>query len=327
MTQALTSGSPVRRRRALMGLLDADGWTWASVKATIWFVILIFMLAYIPDRAYYFTVNRTLELGLLAWSPVNFCPAENKTLPCPAPVGAVVPWEPSPPELGLPGPRTHAAVGQFGSRLLVVGGSDGSAATTTTYIADLKKGALQPWSEGPALPEARSGASLVIVGSAAYLVGGSDVDGKPTDTVWMLPVDIDTAELGAWEAVEGLSLPEARTGASGQAVADGFVLLGGRGPDGAPTSTVWKSTTDAKGVLGQFEVQAPMIVPVADASVAQIGDFVWLYGGSSLDGPVGAVQRGTLEARPVLESICIRGLHRERRALRGGRHRRIRHPE
>ena len=60
---------------------------------------MIFLLGYIPDRAYYFTVNRTIDLGILAWSPVNFCPPENQTLPCPAPVGAVVPWDGAPAEL------------------------------------------------------------------------------------------------------------------------------------------------------------------------------------------------------------------------------------
>ena len=63
MTQALPAGTPIRRRRALMGLLDADGWAWAAVKAAIWFVVIILMLGYIPDRALYFTVNRTLDLG------------------------------------------------------------------------------------------------------------------------------------------------------------------------------------------------------------------------------------------------------------------------
>src|SRR3990172_2657191 len=108
MTQALPAGTPIRRRRALMGLLDAGGWAWAAVKAAIWFVLIILLLGYIPDRAYYFTVNRTIDVGLLAWSPVNFCPAENKTLPCPAPVGAVIPWEASPGELSLPEPRTRS---------------------------------------------------------------------------------------------------------------------------------------------------------------------------------------------------------------------------
>lgn len=298
MTQALPAGAPIRRR-ALMGLLDADGWGWASVKAAVWFILIILLLGYIPDRAYYFTVNRTIDLGLLAWSPVNFCPAENKTLPCPAPVGAVVPWEPSPSELTLPAPRTHAATAQLGSRLLVAGGSDGSGPAATTYVAELGKGTFGAWTEGPALPEARSGAAMVVVGSSAYLIGGVGPDGKPTATIWTLAVNAETSQLGAWAPLEGLTLPEARTGAAAVAVSDGFLVVGGRGPDGAPRASVWKSTTDAKGVPGALTAQADLLVPVADATAAQIGDYLWLYGGSDAAGPVGAVQRGELGTAPT----------------------------
>ena len=105
----------VPRRRALFGLLDADGWGWASVKAFIWLVIIIFMLGYLPDRAYYFTVGRTVDLGVLVWSPVNFCPPTNQSLPCPPPVGSVVPFEQSPSELALPAPRTDGSVIQVGT--------------------------------------------------------------------------------------------------------------------------------------------------------------------------------------------------------------------
>src|SRR3972149_3341724 len=101
MTQALPAGTPIRRRRALMGLLDADGWGWAAVKAAVWFVGVNLPLGCIPARASYFTVTRTIDVGLLAWSPVNFCPAENKTLPCPAPVGSGIPLESSPRGLSL----------------------------------------------------------------------------------------------------------------------------------------------------------------------------------------------------------------------------------
>ena len=48
--QALSPGTTTRRR-VLFGLLDADGWSWASLKAFFWFIVLIFMLGYIPDRA------------------------------------------------------------------------------------------------------------------------------------------------------------------------------------------------------------------------------------------------------------------------------------
>ena len=129
-TQALSAGPLPRRRRAFFGLLDADGWGWATLKAFFWFIVIIFLLGYIPDRAYYFTVNRTIDLGILAWSPINFCPPENTTgLPCPAPQGAVVPWQPSPPQLALPAPRTDGTVAQVGTKLLYVGGSDGSKAS------------------------------------------------------------------------------------------------------------------------------------------------------------------------------------------------------
>src|ERR1700693_1290641 len=131
--QALGAGTSVPRRRALFGLLDADGWGWASVKAFVWLIIIIFILGYLPDRAYYLTVGRTVDLGVLAWSPVNLCPPTNKTLPCPAPVGALIPWEPSPPQLALPAPRTDGSLLQVGTQILYIGGSDGKTAQWNVY--------------------------------------------------------------------------------------------------------------------------------------------------------------------------------------------------
>src|SRR3954469_21122791 len=125
--QALYPGTTRTRGRAFFGLLDANGWGWASLKATFWFILLVFMLGYVPDRAYYFTVNKTIDLGILAWSPINFCPPSNESLPCPPPVGAAVPWEVAPQELSLPAPRVDGAVAQSGTKLLFIGGSDGTA--------------------------------------------------------------------------------------------------------------------------------------------------------------------------------------------------------
>src|SRR4029077_20534516 len=104
-TKALPPGAV--HRRALFGALDADGWIWAGLKAFIWFILLIVLLGYIPDRAYYFTVGRTVEIDapILLWSPINLCPAENQGLPCPAPIGAVVPWAGGPQQLALPAGR------------------------------------------------------------------------------------------------------------------------------------------------------------------------------------------------------------------------------
>src|SRR5688500_13763480 len=129
--RALGAGMIVPRKRALFGLLDADGWAWAGAQAVIWLVIIILMLGYIPARAYYLTVNRPVDLGVLAWSPLNLCPPTNESLPCPAPVGAITPWHESPTELNLPAPRTDGAATQLGTTILYIGGTDGEAAQAT----------------------------------------------------------------------------------------------------------------------------------------------------------------------------------------------------
>jgi hypothetical protein len=300
---ALGPGRIVPRKRALFGLLDSDGWTWASFKAFVWLVIIILLLGYIPDRAYYFTVNRTIDLGVLAWSPVNLCSSENESLPCPAPRGAVVAWHPSPDELALPAPRTDGTAIQLGTKILYIGGSDGTTAQSTVYVAQLAgTGNFAEWAEGPALPEPRSDASVVAVSGTVYVIGGLDGDGAPTTTVYSMTPDPKTAELGEWQPVEALVLPEGRAGAAGVAASDGMLLIGGEGPNG-PVTTTFKSPLDDKGTLGKWETEAPLQRPQADALAAVIGDYVWLFGGHDDVGPVGAVQRGRLglEAAEGLE--------------------------
>jgi hypothetical protein len=297
-TKALPPGAV--HRRALFGALDADGWIWASLKAFIWFILLIVLLGYIPDRAYYFTVGRTVEIDapILLWSPINLCPAENQGLPCPAPVGAVVPWA-APQQLALPAPRTNGAAAQIATHLLYIGGTDGKAPTTTTYVAEVKDGNVAAWGDGPALPEARADAGYTVLSGAAYLVGGNGPDGKPTDTVWTLPTTGDKADLGTWAPVKDLTLPEPRSGAVAVAVTDGILVAGGRGADGAPSNKVWKSTTDSKGVLGAFKEQAPLATAVADANAVLVGEFIWIYGGSDANGPTPIVQSGHFGAPGV----------------------------
>lgn len=304
--QALTAGMTVPRKRAMFGLLDADGWAWAGVKSAVWLVIITLMLGYIPDRAYYLTVNRTLDLGVLAWSPINLCPPGNETLPCPAPVGAVVPWHPSPDQLVLPAARTDGAAVQVGSKLYYIGGSDGQTAQPNVWVAEsVSVGNFDAWADGPSLPEPRSDASVLAVSGTIYVIGGLDASGAPTTTVFSLTPNTQTGEIGDWTLVEGLSLPEARAGAAGAVASDGILLLGGDGPSG-PVTTAWKSVLDAKGVLQAWSPEADLSRPQADGNAAVIGDFVWLWGGRDGNGPVGAVQRGSLglaaaEGLPVNE--------------------------
>ncbi|MEO8228900.1 MAG: hypothetical protein ABI628_03960 [Chloroflexota bacterium] len=298
--QALTAGTG-GRKRALFGLLDREGWTWASVKAVIWFVIIVMLLGYLPDRAYYFTVFPTIDLGVLVWSPINFCPPSNRTLPCPAPVGAALPWDPSPTELALPsGGRTDGNAVQLGTKLAYIGGSDGKTATDQTYLADLYSGTFGPWKAGPALPAPRSAAAAAVLNSSVYVAGGNGADGKPTDTVYVAAQDLTTGAVGAFAANDALKLPEARASAVMVAAGDGLILIGGTNGT-AVQGTVWKATLDPSGKLQAWVPQAPMPAgqEVSEASGALVGDLVYVYGGRGAQGPVGTVLRGHITGGKV----------------------------
>jgi len=297
--QALPAGTTQTRGRALFGLLDGNGWGWATLKAAFWFVLMIFMLGYIPDRAYYFTVNKTLDLGILAWSPVNFCPEGNQSLPCPAPVGAVVPWQPSPPEVALPAPRTDGAIVQSGTSILYVGGSDGKTAVDTVFVSKVSgTGNFDKWDpNGPKLPAPRSDAGVLYAGGRIYVVGGFGADGKPTDTVYVLSPDSTSGALGQWKTADDLKLdlklPAPRAGAALIPATDGLLLVGGT--DGTrPQDTVFKSTFDKTGAPGKWTTEpGRLYTPVTDATAAIAGSYLWVYGGTTADGkPTGTVQRG-----------------------------------
>ncbi|HEY7735879.1 MAG TPA: hypothetical protein VH813_03725 [Candidatus Limnocylindrales bacterium] len=298
MSQALLPGAGPRRR-VLFGLLDGDSWAWASVKAFFWFILIIVLLGYIPDRAYYFTVNRTLDVGVMGFSPINFCPPENEKLPCPAPAGAVLPWYPSPTELDLPAPRTDGGAVQLGKRILFIGGSDGQAAAPDVFVAPVvDSGTFDQWEKGPPLPAGRSDAGVAFLGGSIYVVGGADENGDPTDTTYILTPDPETGDLGEWrdgkDEKTPLTLPEPRSGASLVALGDGLLLIGGTGPDGV-TKSVWKSTLDTKtGLLGAWTPGNELNQPSTQAIAVQNGDYVWLYGGSDGNGPTRTVQRGVV---------------------------------
>jgi hypothetical protein len=294
-------GKPIRRR-VLFGLLDADGWTWAGVKSVFWFLVIIVMLGYIPDRAYYFTVGNTVDIWPLApflqWSPINFCPPENETLPCPAPEGATLPWHTAPQQLQLPAGRTNGAGAVIGQTYIYAGGSDGTAPQSTTFISHaVGQGNLDTWSEGPALPEARSAAASVVVGNTLYLIGGYGPDGKPTTTTFSLSVKND-GTLGDWVTEDKLALPEARARSSAVSVSDGIVVMGGTDGTAASTS-VWKSQQDSSGKLGAWAPQSPLVEANMGGAAAHVGDWIFVLGGVNDHGRiVSTVQEGKVGGSP-----------------------------
>jgi N-acetylneuraminic acid mutarotase len=313
--QALPPGAI--RRRAVFGLLDADGWGWAGIKATWWFLVIIFLLGYVPNLAYYFTVGTTIDVGYNAISIVNFCDAGNKDLPCPAPAGAMTPWQPNPAELTLPAGRAGALAVQSGTHLYLVGGTTASGPSADVLATNVSAdGNLEPWAAGPALPEARTGAALATLSGVPYIIGGLDGSGKPTTTV--LAGVVKEGVLTGWTMLDGstagapnLTLPAALSDASAVAASNGLYVFGGRTADGL-SRTVWHSklSTATPPVLASWaEVTAlPLPEARADATATLVGNFLYVVGGEGPSGITDTVFRLQLQGGDPAADFSTRQL-------------------
>ena len=290
--QTLSAGSP-GRGRVLFGLLDSDGWTWASLKAAFWFVTIIMLLGYIPDRAYYFVVFPTIDIGVNVISPINLCPPSNLTLPCPAPAGAPLPWFGSPSELSLPAPRTDGTALQAGTNLYYIGGTDGTAASDQVFQAPLFSGTFGPWTSSLKLPAPRTEAAAISLNSSIYVIGGLGSDGKPTSTVFVSTQNVSTSTFGPFTEDTALALPAPRAGATAVATSDGIFVLGGTDGTG-PTTTIWKATAGTTGTLGAWAPQQSMPQPRSSALASVIGSELFVYSGSDAAGPTAVVLRASI---------------------------------
>jgi hypothetical protein len=310
--QALGPGGTVARRRAFFGLLDANGWGWAGVKAAVWFVVIIMLMAYLPDRALYATVQNTIDFGVslkvfnpaIDLTPVNFCPASNQTVPCPAPAGTVLPWEPNPAQLALPEARTDAAIVAAGLQTLLVGGTGPTGTPQASVFATVIRpdGNLDAWSQGPALPAPRAQASAVFFSGTAYVIGGLGADGQPTDTVFAGTPDAATGKITAWTESTDLKLPAPRAGAAVAVAGDGIFLVGGTDGKG-PVDTVWKAALNA--TSGKLQAWVPNAsftsfdatgaarpAPRVHAMATLLGQALFVWGGEDASGPTTQVLRG-----------------------------------
>jgi N-acetylneuraminic acid mutarotase len=277
------------RRRTAFGLLDADGWTWATIKATFWFLLIIFLLGYVPDRAYYMTVQPTLDLGFNAISPVNLCPAENdrgaRKLPCPAPAGSIIPWDASPAELALPEGRSNALVFTSSSTLYLIGGETAAGSTASVLSTQVSEdGNLSIWAQGPALPAPRTHASILNLAGVPYVIGGLDANGQPTQTVYQ--GTIDKGVLTGWTESTDLALPVALSDAVGTSTASGLYLFGGRTANGL-SDKVWFSELSATtSKLTRWTELTELVLPEprAEATAANTGASVYVLGGVGPNG-------------------------------------------
>lgn len=297
--RALPPGSV--RRRAFFGMFDADGWTWAGVKALGWFVLMIFLLGYLPDRAYYFTVFPTIDVGFNVVSPINLCDPANGSLPCPAPKGAMIPWQGSPAELSLPEGRTDATALTVGTNLYLVGGAGPGGATTSVEATQVTAdGNLTSWSNGTALPAARQNPAVVALSGTTYVIGGADQSGAPSESV--LEAQLDNGNLTGWKAHDELKLPKPLTGVAAVAGATSIWLFGGQTTGGAYSSSVYRATIDTSvnpPKLGAWQELTALPMPQARAFAIGLvtSGAIYVIGGQDQNGPQGSVFRLDLDVK------------------------------
>ena len=287
------------RRRAFFGAFDADGWTWAGIKAFGWFLLLVLLLGYFPDRAYYFTVFPTINLGANVASPINLCPPVNADLPCPAPAGAVIPWQGNPAQLSLPDGRTDAVPISAGTNLYLAGGRGPGGTTASVFETSVSAdGNLSPWKSAAPLPAPRVSAAVVSLSGTTLVIGGADQSGAATDTAY--EATIDNGNLTAWKTLAALKLPKPLAGAVAIAGSTSVWLLGGQNADGSYSRTVYRSIQDAtSGALGPWQEQPALVLPQPRALAfgAQVGNFLYVVGGQDAHGAQPTVFRLALDSK------------------------------
>lgn len=159
------------------------------------------------------------------------------------------PWK-SATEADLPGDGVDGSLLQAGAHLYYIGGTSGTAtrlATTNVSVASIDAAGLGTWSAGTPLPEARAHAGVAFFAGKAYVIGGASDTTPATTSVYVGTPDATSGLITAWERLDALELPAARSGAAITVVSDGIVVLGGEGADRSPTTTVWKAKLGASG--------------------------------------------------------------------------------
>ena len=286
-------------KRAMFRLLDADGWGWASVKAFLWLIFIIFILGYLPDRAYYLTVSSTVDLGVLVWSPINLCPPTNETLPCPArwcrhPVGQ------SPVELALPAARTDGSVLQVGRSPVHRRHRRQDRAVLGLRRATVGTGNFDKWEQGPTLPDARAMRAWRTSPAASTSSAVSTARQDDRHRVRPQPRQPDRAARCLDEA-DDLKLPEGRAGGATAITTDDLLVVGGRN-DSGPVATTLRTRLNSQGKLGAWTAEQPMVQPQNDAIAAVVGDYIWVYGGN--DATAQSPRSSVVRSGPRLPQAC-----------------------
>ena len=220
------------RKRVLFGLFDADGWPLGErqgdllVRADDHDPRLPARIARTTSRS-----SRPSTSGSSLWSPINFCPPSNETLPCPAPRAPRCRGT-SPPESPAAGRSRRRRRGRASARRTStpVAPTARRRSPDVYFAKAVGDGNLDGWKAGAAAPRGplrrRGGRDRDDDVRDRRLRPGRQAD----DTTYSLTVAND-GSLGEWATVDVAKLPvplaglssgrESRTGSSSWAARTG----------------------------------------------------------------------------------------------------------
>jgi hypothetical protein len=218
--------------------------------------------------------------------------------------------------IALPEPRAGASAVTVSDGLVLLGGTDGTAATRSVWKSMANKaGALQAWvPQSPLLEENVSGVAAHI-GDIIFLVGGRNKDGAVVATVQQGLVGGENATpedpnaiVALWRASEQTNLPFPRANMSGFTANGVLYVQGGTDGTSPRSETLW-GIPDADGVIAEWNSLAPIDLGegLEGSSGVVSGSHAFLFGGTTAAGPTAGVARTNLAPQEPFFQLGVLG--------------------
>lgn len=191
-------------------------------------------------------------------------------------------WKATP--FGLPAKRFHTGAVIANGYVYVIGGNDGTNATSSVYRAKIGRGGeVSAWTTLDSLPGPRSHQAAFVYDNAIYLVAGMAGnpmgDAKPLGDVLRATINKD-GSLGTWQAISQLDAAFATHAA---VVHDGYLyVIGGVEDNKTMSDRVLRAPLQKDGSLGTWESTSATL-PAPRAHVHQVPvlrDHLYSVGGS-----------------------------------------------
>ena len=171
----------------------------------------------------------------------------------------------------------------YNGYLYAFGGLSTSGSTNSVYYAHLNAdGSLGTWqTSSNSLPETRFGAGVTLNNGHVYIVGGSDQNGNPTNSVYYAHLNTD-GSVGSWQTSNN-SLPGNSTG--GMAVSyNGYIYQMGGFPNSYNndyTDAVYYAHLSTDGSIDSWQTSSN-VLPMRTSSAASLtsGGYLYVIGGA-----------------------------------------------